>query len=131
MSRWNDVIYLLSAPNAYQDSEGGQHEGERVARRVFCNVGTMGLMTMAEMRSSEVRITSGTGVPDIGLHNMHVVWIKQIDYQGEDQVIFNGKEMNIIALTSEGEDYKVIIRESIGNDEIDTTDGGYDGGPFG
>lgn len=128
MSRWNDVIYLLSAPNAYQDSEGGQHEGERVARRVFCNVGTMGLMTMAEMRSSEVRITSGENIPNVGMHTMHVVWIRQIDYQGEDQCIFNDKEMDIIALTSEGENYKMIIRERIGNDEIDTE--AYDGGFF-
>jgi hypothetical protein len=128
VSKWNDVIYLLSAPNAYQDSEGGQHEGERVARRVFCNVGTMGLMTMAEMRSSEVRITSGENIPNVGMHAMHVVWIRQIDYQGEDQCIFNDKEMDIIALTSEGENYKMIIRERIGNDEIDAE--AYDGGFF-
>ena len=128
MSRWNDVIYLLSAPNAYQDSEGGQHEGERVPRRVYCNVGMMGTMTMAEMRSSEVRITSGEGVPNVGLYEMHVVWVKQIDYQGEDQAVFHDKEMDIITLTSEGENYKMIIRERIGNDEVEPED--YDGGFF-
>lgn len=128
MSRWNDVIYLLAAPNAYQDEEGGQHEGERVARRLYCNVGMMGTMTMAEMRSSEVRITSGEGVPNVGMHEMHVVWIKQIDYQGEDQVIFKDKEMDIVALTSEGENLKMIIRERIGNDEVHPED--WDGEPF-
>lgn len=116
MGRWNETIILLSAPKSYQDAEGGWHEGERVGREVFCNVGMLGVMTMAQLRSSEVRITSGESVPDVGLREMHVVWIRQIDYDNEDQVIFRGMEMDVIAATSEGENYKMIIRRRLGND---------------
>ena len=116
MGRWNDTITLLSAPRAYQDEEGAWHEGEREEREVYCNVGMLGTMTMAQLRSSEVRITSGGLMPNVGLTEMHVVWIRQIDYDGEDQVIFRGKEMDVIAATSEGENYKVIIRRRLGND---------------
>lgn len=116
MSRWNETITLLSAPEAYQDSMGAWHEGERVGRTVFCNVGIIGLMTMAQLRSSEVRITSGETVPEGGLREMHVIWIRQLDYQGEDQVVFRGEEMEVIATTSEGENLKMIIRRRYGND---------------
>ena len=116
MSRWNDTITLLSAPNSYQDEEGGQHEGERVAREVFCNPGTFGVMTMAQLRSSEVRITSGDSVPEVGLREMHLVYVREIDYEDEDQVIFHGKEMDVIGATSEGENRKLIIRRRLGND---------------
>jgi hypothetical protein len=47
---------------------------------------------------------------------MDVVYIKQIDYDDEDQVIFRGKEMDVIAATSEGENFKVILRRRVGND---------------
>lgn len=116
MSRWNEVITLLSAPNAYQDAEGGWHEGERVEREVFCNPGIIGTLTMAQLRSSEVRITGGEDIPEIGLREMAMVYIKAIDYEGEDQCIYNGKEMDIIALTSEGDNLKAIIRRRFGND---------------
>ena len=119
MSRWNEEISLLSAPNAWQDEEGGWHEGERVPKRVFCNPGILGTMTMAQLRSSEVRITGGEDVPNTGLRDMHVVYLKQIDYGGEDQVIYRGEEMDVIAATSEGENYKVILRARFGNDMED------------
>jgi len=120
MSRWNEEITLLSAPNAWQDEEGGWHEGERVPRRVFCNPGMLGTMVMAQLRSSEVRITGGEDVPETGMRNMHLVYIRQIDYQGEDQVIYRGEEMDVIAATSEHENYKVILRARFGNDKEDS-----------
>lgn len=113
--RWNEEITLLSAPEAYQDDEGGQHEGERVARTVYCNAGIIGTMTMAQLRSSEVRITGNDTVPEVGLREMHVVYIRQIDYQGEDKVIFRGKEMDVIDATSDGMNYKMIVRERLAN----------------
>lgn len=116
MSRWTETITMLKATGRYQDSEGGWHEGRRTEREIFCNVGMIGTLTMAQLRSSEVRITSGENVLNVGLTDMHVVWIRQIDYEGEDQVIFRGKEMDVIALTSEGENYKMIIRQRLGND---------------
>lgn len=116
MSRWNDVITLLSAPEAYQDEMLAWHEGERVERQVFCNPGIIGTMAMAQLRSSEVRITGGDTVPDVGLKPMAMVYIRQIDYEGEDQVIYHGEEMDVIAATSEGENLKMIIRRKAGND---------------
>ena len=112
---WNDTIVLLSPKRMYQDEYGAWHEGRRSEREVFCNVGTLGLVTMAQLRSSEVRITSGDSAPSIGMREMHVVWIRAIDYDGEDQVIFRGKEMDVIALTSEGERYKMIIARKYDN----------------
>ena len=116
MSRWNNTVTLLKATGRWQDDEGAVHEGEREAREVFCNVGMLGTMTMAQLRSSEVRITGGENVPEVGMREMHVLYIRQVDYEGEDQVIFDGKEMEVIAATSEGENYKVIVRRRLGND---------------
>lgn len=117
--RWNETITLLQPANAYQDDEGAWHEGQRVEREVFCNPGTIGLMTIAQLRSSEVRITAGDTAPDMGLRMMHVVYVRQVDYEGEDQVIYRGTEMDVIAATTEGENYKVILRERLGNDQGD------------
>lgn len=116
MSRWNDVVTLLSSPNKYQDSQGAWHEGEQVPKMVFCSPMMLGTMALAQLRSSEVRITGNDTVPDDGMHEMHCILIKAIDYDGETQVLYHGKEMEIIAATSIGEDYKVIIRRRVGND---------------
>lgn len=116
MSRWNETITLLSSPNKYQDEEGAWHEGEQVGREVFCNPGMIGLMTMAQLRSSEVRITGTDEAPEVGLRGMHMVYIRDIDYGGEAQVIYRGKEMDLIGWTSEGPNCKCILRERIGND---------------
>lgn len=116
MSRWNETIVLLSAPNAYQDSAGAWHEGERVGREVFCDAGILGTMALSQLRSSEVRITSGDKVPEVGLRSMHVVYVKQLDYEGEDRCVYRGEEMDVIAATTERENYKLIIRKRFGND---------------
>lgn len=116
MSRWNETIILLKPVNKWQDEEGAWHEGERESREVFCDSGMLGNMTMAQLRSSEVRITSGESSPNVGMTRMDVVRIKQIDYDDEDQAIYRGKEMDVIAATSEGENYKVILRRRLGND---------------
>jgi hypothetical protein len=116
MSRWNETITLLSAPEAYQDDEGGWHEGERTEREVFCNPGIIGTMTMAQLRSSEVRISGNDNVPEVGLREMAMVYVRQIDYDNEDQCIYHGKEMDVIAATTERENWKLIIRRRVGND---------------
>lgn len=112
--RWADVIALVRV-DTYQDDEGGQHEGERVEREVFCNVGTLGLMTMAELRSSDVRITSGESVPNTGMHEMHLVMVRALDYGGEELVVFHGKEMDVVSAITKGENIELIIRRRVGN----------------
>lgn len=116
MGRWADTITLLKPASKWQDDEGAWHEGEREEREVFCDPGIIGSMTMAQLRSSEVRITSGENTPNVGMTRMDVVSIKQIDYDDEDQAIYRGKEMDVIAVTSEGENYKMILRRRLGND---------------
>ena len=113
--RWNEVITLISTPDSYQDDEGGQHEGEAVEREIYCDVGMIGTMTMAQLRSSEIRITGNDSIPEVGLRQMHVIYIRQIDYQGEQKVRFHGKEMDVIGLTSDRSNYKMIVRERLSN----------------
>lgn len=116
MGRWNETVTLLSPERKWQDDEGAWHEGEREPREVFCNVQMMGTLTLAQLRSSEVRFTSGEKVPHVGPTKMHVIYVKQIDYEDEDQLIYDGQEYDVIAGTTEGEDYKLIVRRRIGND---------------
>lgn len=115
--RWNDEVTLISHPGRYQDSMGAWHEGEQVERRVYCAPSMLGNLTMSQLRSSEVRITGTDGVPDSGMHLMHSLLIRAVDYNGETQVIYHGDEMQVIAATTEGENYRVIIHELLGNDK--------------
>lgn len=112
---WNETITLVKDVEPWQDDAGAWHEGKTIEREVFCKVGMMGTLTMAQLRSSEVRIVSSDSPPEVGLRSMHVVYIKQIDYDNEPRVIFRGEEMDVIGLTSEHESYKMIIRKRIGN----------------
>ena len=116
MGRWADTITLLKPASKWQDDEGAWHEGEREEREVFASVQMLGTLALSQLRSSEVRFTSGEKVPHVGPTKMHVIYVKQIDYEDEDQLIYDGKEMDVIAGTSEGEDYKLIVRRRIGND---------------
>lgn len=112
---WNETITLLKNTEPWQDDAGAWHEGKVEEREVFCKVGMLGTLTMAQLRSSEVRITANDPAPEVGLRQMHVIYIKQIDYDDEPRVIFRGQEMDVIGLTSERETYKMIIRKRIGN----------------
>ena len=116
MIRWNAVITLVTTPEAYQDDEGTWHEGEQVERTVFCNPMTIGSMTMAQLRSSEVRITNGTTVPETGLRQMAMVQVKTIDYEFEQQCIYKGIEMDIISAIDNGENTNLLIKQRLGND---------------
>lgn len=112
---WNNMVTLVKDLDPWQDDSGAWHKGETVEREVFCKVGMLGTLTMSQLRSSEIRIVGNDSPPEVGLRDMHVLYIKQIDYDNESRVIFNGEEMDIIGLTSERECYKMIIRKRIGN----------------
>ena len=116
MSRWNDVITLLAAPEKYQDDAGSWHEGERVGRQVFCNPGIIGIMTMAQLRSSEARTENTRQPVDIGLTDASMVYVRTVDYEGEDACIYRGKEMDITIVTSDGENTKLVLHRNLGND---------------
>ena len=114
--RWNDEVTILSPKDAYQDSSGSWHEGERTERTVFCNAMTLGLMAMANLRSSDVRLANSTDPVDMGLRNQHMIQIRAIDYQGEDQVIYHGDEYEVMYLSGSGEFRILTIAQRLGNE---------------
>lgn len=120
--RWNETLTLLAPAAKYQDAAGAWHEGRRTPRVVFCNEMTMGTMTQAHLRSSTVRTDNAVSPVDIGLRNEHMVQIRAIDYQGEDQVLFHGDEYEVIYLSGAGENRILTIGQRIGNDA--TPEGG-------
>ena len=115
MSRWNDVITLLSAPESYQDSTGTWHKGKQVKRTVFCNPMTIGVMTMANLRSSEVRMANNTDPVDVGLRNEHMIQIRAADYQGENQCIYHGDRYEVMYLSGSGEFRTLTIGQRVGD----------------
>ena len=112
---WNETIVLLKDTDPWQDESGAWHKGHVEEREVFCKPGLIGNLALSQLRSSEIRITTNENPPEVGLREMHVIYIKQIDYDDESRVIFRDKEMDIIGLTSERDMYKMIIRRRIGN----------------
>lgn len=115
MSRWNQTIILLAPAAKYQDAAGAWHEGERTRREVFCNEMTIGLMTMAQLRSADVRAQSASNSLDVGLRNEHMVQVRADEYEGEDQCIFKGEEYEILYLSGSGEYRTLTIGQRLGN----------------
>lgn len=123
--RWNDTITLLAAPNKYQDEAGAFHEGERVGREIFCNPVTLGLVQMAQLRSSDVRMNSSTSQLDVGLRNEHAIQVRSIDYQNEDQVIYHGEEYEVLYYSGGGEFKLITIGQRLGSSKVEVeSDGG-------
>ena len=119
--RWNDTITLLSAPNSYQDAAGAWHDGERVKRTIFCNPMTIGIMALANLRSSEVRLANSTDPIDRGLYNEHMVQVRAIDYAGEDQCIYHGEQYEVMYASGSGDLRTLTIAQRVGN-EVEVSD---------
>ena len=113
--RWNDTVTLLSPATKNQDANGAWHEGKREARTVFCNAMTLTMVAMAQIRSADVRAQSSTQTLDMGLRNEHMIQVKAIDYQNEDQVIFHGEEYEVLYLAGSGETRTLTIGQRIGS----------------
>lgn len=134
--RWNETITLLSATEKYQDETGAWHEGERTARTVFCNQMIIGFMTIANLRSSDIRMANTTEPVDVGLRNEHMIQIRAIDYNNEDKCIFHDDEYEIMYLSGGGEYRVLTIAQRLGNSsdaesqeqQPDDDGGGTDGG---
>ena len=116
MSRWNKTVTLLAPAERYQDSAGAWHEGTRVGREVYCNEMTMSLVAMAQLRSADVRASSSTTPLDMGLRNEHMIQVRSVDYNGEDEVIFEGEEYEVLYLAGSGEHRTLTIGQRLGND---------------
>ena len=117
MARYNETLTLLAPAAKYQDAAGAWHEGERTARTIFCNEYTIGVMTLAHLRNSDIRAANSTEPVDVGLRNEHMLQIRSIDYQGEDQVIFHGEEYEVVYLSGAGEHRVLTIGQRLGNKE--------------
>lgn len=102
MSRWNDSVTLLPPAKAYQDEEGAWHEGEREYRTVHCNSRTIGLAAY-------------TSILDMGLRVDAQVQVKAIDYNGEDQVIYHGDELEVLYVTGGSTTRILSLGKRIGN----------------
>lgn len=113
--RWNKSVTLLTPAEAYQDEEGGWHYGEPVERVVFCNERSMGTMTMAHLRSSDVRMANSNEPIDVGMRHEHLLELRSIDYHNEDRCIFEGEEYEVMFKTGSGEKCVIAIGQRIGN----------------
>lgn len=113
--RWNDVVTLLSQESSYQDASGAWHEGVRSRRTVFCNPMTIGVMAMANLRSSDVRMSNSTDPVDVGLRNQHMLQVKAIDYEGEDQCEYHGDLYEVLYSSGSGENRTLTIAQRIGD----------------
>lgn len=132
--RWNETVTLLSATEKYQDETGAWHEGERTARTVFCNQMIMGFMSIANLRSSEIRMANTTEPVDVGLRNESMIQVRAIDYGGEDKCIFHGEEYEVMYLSGSGEYRVLTIAQRIGNipdAESQGNESGSGGEPYG
>ncbi|MBR3161015.1 MAG: hypothetical protein IKF14_18330 [Atopobiaceae bacterium] len=116
MSRWNEVVTLISHSEPYQDDDFMWHEGEQTERTIFCSPRIVGTMTMAQLHSSDVRITNGETIPEVGLRKMVMVRVRTLEYNDEQQVIYRGEEMEVIAVTEVGENSDLLMRRKLGND---------------
>ena len=108
-------ITFLRATNSYQDDEGAWHEGKREPRTVQCHVINYGALTRGELRSSEVRTQNVSDSPYTGMHVVAVVEVWSIDYEGEEQAIFRGKEVQVEHFLVYGQKEQLMLRERIGN----------------
>ena len=120
--RWNDTVDLLSPSDAYQDSTGAWHAGKRVPRTVFCNAMTIGTMAMANLRSSDVRLANATDPVDVGLRHEHMIQVRAIDYENEDQVDYHGERYEVMYASGSGEFRMLTIAQRIGDGAQDEDD---------
>ena len=116
MSRWNRTLTLLTPVEMYQDEEGGFHYGEPTERVVYCNEYNIGIMTMAHLRSSDVRMANDNEPVDVGIRNEHMVQVRAVDYQSEDRCIYEGEEYEILYSTGSGDMRLLTIGQRIGNE---------------
>ena len=115
MSRWNQVVTLLTPTEKYQDSSGAWHDGKRSERTIFCNEYTIGIVAMAHLRSADVRMANSTDPVDMGLRNEHMLEVRAIDYQSEDQCVYQGQEYEVLFVSGSGETRILTIGQHLAN----------------
>lgn len=89
--RWDSVITLRDIEaNMVIDAEGNEVEGEPVDTRVFCNVRSLGFETWAT-------------AAQLGLKPELQVEVRTIDYHGESQAVYKGREYDLSYSATRGD----------------------------
>lgn len=102
--RWDSVITLRDiATNATVDAEGNEVEGEPIDTQVFCNVRNVGLDTWAT-------------AAQLGLKPELQVEVRTIDYAGQTQAVFNGREFDLSLSSTRGDNTILTYATHVRND---------------
>ena len=89
--RWDSVILLRDIEaNMVIDAEGNEVEGEPVDTQVFCNVRSLGFETWAT-------------AAQLGLKPELQVEVRTIDYHGESQAVYKGREYDLSYSATRGD----------------------------
>lgn len=89
--RWDSVILLRDIEaNMTVDGEGNEVEGEPIDTQVFCNVRSVGYETWAT-------------AAQLGLKPELQVEVRTIDYAGQSQAVYNGREYDLSYSTTRGD----------------------------
>lgn len=89
--RWDSVILLRDIEaNMTVDDEGNEVEGEPIDTQVFCNVRSVGYETWAT-------------AAQLGLKPELQVEVRTIDYAGQSQAVYNGREYDLSYSTTRGD----------------------------
>lgn len=89
--RWDSVITLRDIEaNMVIDAEGNEVEGEPVDTQVFCNVRSVGFETWAT-------------AAQLGLKPELQVEVRTIDYHGESQAVYKGREYDLSYSATRGD----------------------------
>lgn len=93
--RWDSVILLRDIETTMVlDEEGNEVEGEPVDTQVFCNVRTIGIETWAT-------------AAQLGPKPELQVEVRTVDYHGETQAVYNGREYDLSYSSARG-DYTIL-----------------------
>ena len=114
LSEPEDIVFLVPT-EGYQDDEGAWHDGKRERHPAICRSVTYAALTRAQLRSSDVRIENMSDIPYVGMKVMAVVELWTLDYNGEEQAIFRGEEVQVEADTTYGPKTQLILRQRLGN----------------
>jgi len=119
MARWTETVTFLQESDAWQDEEGGWHEGYRPVREVFCNERRMTLAALAHLRSSDIRVNNSTEYVDVGMRPECEIEVHTIDYEDEDRCLYKGTEYEIQYTYGGGNTIMLGLTKRLSNEQAD------------
>ena len=101
MSRYNDVLTLVTVTGTDVDDQGNQTIITEESR-VFANQYALGLTAWAAARST-------------GLHADARFAIRSCDYKGQQRVVYDGTEYEVEKAACKGEDTVLTLKKRLSN----------------